>query len=1155
MERGIQEPEAVESLIEIANRDASAEFEVKLLAGRLVTRDISDRILSVIESLSEGEHKEEHRLTYTFTDGRRVHILEPANIHKVCVNQAFTGLPVTVERKTRYFDSATGRDMVDCPDILTRFTLRSEKPIKSDYSGDPNDPKAYIRVLHRKSYTVLGGEFRIDFSMVKSRQGTQTLREVLKNVPAYELEIEYIPRKEPRKPADVRQALIRVIEPILAAYLESPAILLQSEMQKYTQEFKYTGIRFYNIVPLERQHISKDRPYNILKGYTVTNKADGERSGLYVARDRRLLRVTNRSITWTGMVATDDSHAEDFMDGEYISGIRLFCIFDAFRYKNKNVVGLPLFTTDEEIKTNPSTSRLGCAHDFVKTLATDFRTVVPGFRVETKLFLAGDGVAMEEAIATLLDTEFEYETDGLVFTPRLGPVSPPSETKGKTWMRVYKWKPPHQNSIDFLLKFDSTTTEYDTVGNTLARRGTLYISRTPGEDIIYPCETMTGEYVPPRLPEDLQRIADMHDRVPSVFQPSTPRDPEAYRIWVPVNRAGMPYDLENKRVDDNTLVECSYDTAKGRWRIMRTRHDKTYEYRVEHRPQYGNDISVAENTWKLIHTPITEEMLKSVVSNPGDDTFEDEAYYVDQDGRESVTKNLRGFHNRIKEGQYMTYVIPGNTILEFAVGRGGDMYKWIKSRTSKVFGLDFSPNNFSLPRGGACVRYLNEKNRGTRNLPKVLFAEGDMTRLLEEQSSRYLKLVFGEEPATTPYLQEFKGVRHWDLAVCQFAIHYACESEDTFKVFIRNVVNHCKNIFFGTCLDGKSVYSILAGKSQYISRSGGRTFAQLEKKYTDDGSWKPEFGQRIDVTLETTEKAQTEYLVPFERIVELFGEAGFELLESKMFEDLYTSQSGISLDSSQQEYSFLHRTFAFRRTKEAISADAEEAAETEVVVDAEEKPSEAEEKPSEEKSTEEKPTEEKSTEEKPTEEKPTEASKKVPIRRKRIVKPTEAPPPPPEIIFFFSKEPTNKEFSNFYEVPFTIDGVEFKSAEHAFQGLKAKTFGDDVHFTKIVDAKSAQSAKSFGKKVEPFDAAEWDSKKENVMRAILKAKFTQNPTLRTLLLDTGDAILAEANPRDKYWGIGTSSTTTIAKNPDKWKGENKLGKLLMELRSELRAEA
>lgn len=1138
MERGILEPEAIEAMIDIANRDTSSEFEVKLLSGKIQTRDIADRLLRVIEDISVGHHTEEHRLTYSYPDSMRVNVRGPENIHKVCVSQSFKGIPADVERKTRYFESTSGRDMIDAPEVLTRFTLRSEKHIKKDFSGDVNEPKAHIRVLHRKSYMVEGGEFRIDFSAVKSRLfKKQYLRALLKNIPSYELEIEYIPRNPPRKPAEVRTALYNVIQPILAAYLGSSAILLQSEIQKYAQEFKFSGLRPYNIVSLNRAHISRNRPFNILKGYTVTNKADGDRAGLYVARDRKLLLVLRKGehIIWTGLTASSDKFVEDYYDGEYLEKKKLFCIFDTFRNRGKDVRQLPLFTTDEDIRTNPGSSRLGCARDFVKAINTDFITTVSGFRIETKLFLAGDGPAMEEAIQTMLDTEFEYPTDGLVFTPRSSPVAPPSEMKGSTWLRVYKWKPPHQNSIDFLLKFNSNETEYDAVAERMSRKATLYVSRSAGEDIVYPCETMTGEYTPPPVSNDLKRIADTASRIPSVFQPSAPRDTEAHQIWVPVNRKKVPYDLEENKVEDNTIVECAYDTDVGRWNVMRTRHDKTYEYRVLRRPQYGQDIWVADDIWTLIHVPITADMIRSIVSNPPDDTFDDDAYYKEESNRDSVTVDLRGFHNRVKESQYMKYVIPGNSIFEMAVGRAGDLQKWIKSKASKVFGIDTAAATmFNLPKGGACVRYLKEKAKGTINLPKVLFSEGDMTKLFEEQGSHYMNIVLGKEDATTPYLKEFGNIQYWDVMACQFAIHYACKDEETFKTFIQNVSNHCKSVFFGTCMDGMSVYSLLAGKDRYILRSSGRTFAQIDKKYDDEGEWKEEFGQEIEVTLESTDKPIMEYLVPFQKIVEMFEEAGFELLETKMFKDLYIAQSGISLDASKQEFTSLHRTFAFKRVGEIGKKKKEDVVEIEVP-EIEEEEVEKEEK-----------EEEKEEEEVKIVEK---TEKKVTLKKKKEEEPKES-----NILFFFSKEPENKEFSSFYDTVFKLDDVEYKSAEHAFQAIKAKTFGDEEHFKKILKAKSAQSAKSFGRKVEKFDDKIWNEKKEDVMRQILRAKFSQNPEIRKKLLDTGDKILAEANPRDNYWGIGTSSTTSIAKNPSKWKGENKLGKLLMELREELRAE-
>ena len=1138
MERALEKSRLlgdISEFITYANADKQAEFEAKVLAGRIQTRDVAERVLKAIRGIASDEPIRETRLTYTFDDSTRVHVIGAPNVHRVCSTESFAGIPVDVERKLRYFDSidrttetkTAGRDTIDVSDFFCRFTLKTEKHLRKDYSGPVNDPKASIRVIDRQSFTVPGNEFRIDFSMVKSKASQKDgLRVVLKNTPTYELEVEYTPRKEPRPFEEVRRTMFRILETLVGAYQETHHILPLSDLQRYAQEFKISGNTFYQPVTIERRHIVKDRPNNILKGYTVTNKADGERCGLYVTRDKRMIRVTpNGQVTFTGFTAIDEAHAEDFLDGEYLPEKNVFCIFDIYKYRGRTTKGLPLFTTDDDIRKNPMASRLGCARKFVMEMGTTF-AASPGevMRIETKVFLAGDDASMEESIQKIMTMEFEYKTDGLIFTPRLSPVAPPADTKGRTWRAVYKWKPPHQNSIDFLVRFEPAST-YDVNIKSMVRKGTLYVSRTPGEDIVYPCETMTGEYIPPKLPRDMQALlADSSTaRAPSVFQPSAPRNNDAYKINIPVNDRDIPVDAEGLKIEDNTIIECAYDLETGRWSVMRTRYDKTYEYRVLRRPQYGNDIYVADNIWTSIHVPISEDMLKSLYTTPIDDTFEDDMYYRDDETSRNRSM-VRSFHNRIKDTQYSKYVVPGNTLIEIAVGRGGDMHKWRHTKPSKVLGIDLSLSNLVMPRQGACTRYIIAKRSSSEYLPRALFAQGDMTKLFEEQESKYLNIVFGDEPATTPYLGEFKNIQKWDVVSCQFAIHYACETEEIFRVFAQNL-RHCKSVFFGTCLDGKAVYTLLAGKDRHAFRNNGRQFAEMTKGYTDEGEWKEEFGQKIDVLLESMVKPATEFLVPFARVQEILTEEGFEMIDSNSFADIYTSQTAITLDRSEQDFSFLYRTFAFRRVSDplvpkAVEPEPEAAPEAEAAPAAEKKPA--------------------------------------PVRRKKIKVPTGeelAPPPPPEILYFFSKEPENKEFSNFYETNFTLDGVEYKSAEHGFQAIKARTFGDEVNFGKILKAKSAQSAKSFGKKVSGFKDEVWTpEKKDGVMKAIVRAKFTQNLELRKKLLDSGDKILANADARDKFWGVGTSATTAIAKDPSKWKGENRLGKTLMDLRTELRAE-
>lgn len=1144
MEKALKDSRSLADLrefVEFANRNKDAEFEAKLLAGRIVIKNVAERIRKSIESFAGTSPTEEHRLTYGFDDNLRVSVLGVDNIMKVCNTKSFAKVPAIVERKTPYFQSEgpmragyKAIDKVDVPDYYARFTLRHEKFIRNDYAGPVDDRKARIRMIHRLSWVVPSDMFRIDFSMVKSGNGGDTLNNVLKMPVTYELEVEYLPNRDNPYPTDlVIQSMTSILERLIGAFQGSEFVLPESRIKQYAEEFSRSDARFYNLVTLERKNLTAGRVGNILSGYTVTNKADGERSGLYVTRDRHLIRVNDKGqVVWTGITVRDDSHAGDFVDGEYIVDKNLFCIFDIYRFRKNNVKGLPLMLSED---APLESSRLGCAKLFVQDIASEFVSQPAGkpFRVETKLFRGGDGIRMEEAIASLLATEFEYPTDGLIFTPRASPVAPAGELKGRVWTRVYKWKPPAQNTIDFLLRMEENKTVYDPELRQDVVKGILFVSSKPGNDIVYPCETLTGEYVAPQIPADLSRIMSSAQRVPAVFQPSAPRDPNAHVIHIPLNPRKVPLDAEGVRVDNDTIVECSFNTDTRKWTILRTRYDKTYEYRVLKKPQYGNDVTTADNVWTSIHAPITDDMLKSFVTRPIDDTYEDDLYYRDDvESGDRAMKDVAAFHNRIKEGLYRTNVQEGTTLLELGVGRAGDLHKWKKVKPSKVVGIEISETNLSMPRQGACARYLKEKRKEFDFLPKALFVQGDFTKPFEEQHNRYMDILFGREAAPTPYLREFENLTQFDNVSCQFVMTYACESEEMFKIFVGNVAKHCKSTFFGTIADGKSIYTLLAGKTKHVFRKNGTVFAEYAKKYDDSGAWTNEFGQQVELMMESLEKPQTEFLIPFDKVVELFGEAGFDLAVSELFTEPYERQNAITLSPAEQEFSFVNRTFVFKRRSAPPPAVEEPEAKEEVEL---EEPAPAE-------------------EEKKEEEAPGAPAAAPPKRRKRIVPKAEVAPPGEPPVFFFSKLPENKEFSNFFEVEFELDGVKFKSAEHAYQYAKAKTFGDEDIAAKILKAKSAQSAKAFGKKVANFLDATWDSKKDDVMLNVLRAKFRTNPDIRKKLLDTGDRVLAEADPRGKYWGIGTSADTSKAKDPSKWVGQNKLGKLLMDVRTELKKE-
>ena len=126
--------------------------------------------------------------------------------------------------------------------------------------------------------------------------------------------------------------------------------------------------------------------------------------------------------------------------------------------------------------------------------------------------------------------------------------------------------------------------------------------------------------------------------------------------------------------------------------------------------------------------------------------------------------------------------------------------------------------------------------------------------------------------------------------------------------------------------------------------------------------------------------------------------------------------------------------------------------------------------------------------------------------------------------------------SNFYPTKIWIDGMLYPSAEHAFQALKCARGEDRIA---ISVCRSAKEAKKAGRQVQM--RADWEDVKVDVMHRILSAKFSQNATLLAMLIDTSNEELIEGNCwGDTYWGVCQGE------------GQNALGKLLMQVREELK---
>lgn len=143
------------------------------------------------------------------------------------------------------------------------------------------------------------------------------------------------------------------------------------------------------------------------------------------------------------------------------------------------------------------------------------------------------------------------------------------------------------------------------------------------------------------------------------------------------------------------------------------------------------------------------------------------------------------------------------------------------------------------------------------------------------------------------------------------------------------------------------------------------------------------------------------------------------------------------------------------------------------------------------------------------------------------------------VVEFYSTADAYGDFSNFARFPISIGGATWPTTEHYFQAQK---FKDPAVQNKIRRANTPMIAARLGRDRSLPLRRDWDSVKVEVMRTALRAKFTQHPELRTLLLSTGTAKLVEHTSNDAYWGDGGDGS-----------GKNMLGRLLMKLRAELRS--
>jgi hypothetical protein len=690
---------------------------------------------------------------------------------------------------------------------------------------------------------------------------------------------------------------------------------------------------------------------NIRKNYTVTDKADGSRKILFINENGKIYLInTLMNIEFTGTLTEEDELFNTIIDGEHITHdkngeyINLFATFDIYYINNKNITGLP-FANLETAKVKEDDEEKQDEEKKTKSKKSDFRLVIlksvikklnplsvipkskPPINIVTKKFYANNIFA---GSATILNNVkeglFEYNTDGLIFTPantgvasnKVGFVAPNFKV---TWNESFKWKPPEFNTIDFLVKiqkndygaFKESYIHSDGINLTKSSQFQKYYTLIlhVGFDekkhgYINPCNDVLNDYIVKKLDYDSYKSTYK----PARFYPTNPSDETAGLCNIIGNLDESNnlkiFTEEGEEIEDNTIVEFKYDHSREsqwKWIPLRVRYDKTSELRSGGK-NFGNAYHVANSNWQSIHNPITNEIITSG-NHLKMDNNDDDVYY-NKVNTKSETRSLRDFHNLYVKNMLISKLSnSGSTLIDFACGKAGDLPKWINSNLAFVLGIDLNKDNIENRLDGACARYLNYAKKYT-TIPKAIFINGNSfinikngDAFATEKNKQIIKALFGEGAKNEVVLG--KGVYNnygiaqngFNISSIQFALHYMFENESILNEFLKNV-SQCTALdgyFIGTCYDGNKVFNLLSNveinNSISLMRNDKKIW-EVTKKYSnsfyeDDESC---IGYAIDVYQETINKTFREYLVNFTYLTRLLENYGFALLSKDEIKSL-----------------------------------------------------------------------------------------------------------------------------------------------------------------------------------------------------------------------------------------------------------------------------
>lgn len=246
------------------------------------------------------------------------------------------------------------------------------------------------------------------------------------------------------------------------------------------------------------------------------------------------------------------------------------------------------------------------------------------------------------------------------------------------------------------------------------------------------------------------------------------------------------------------------------------------------------------------------------------------AHYRHAPPRCSALQNVHTYNNYVKAALIQAFLKPNGQVLDMPCGRGGDLKKYRENKAGFYYGVDLVPER---------IEEAKTRHKTTRCMYGAVFDVGDFTQPLSLETK-------------------------YDFISCQFALHYAWDTEEHALQVIKNASEHIRSngVFVLTFPDwdfivgrlqamheqpdsynytrttDETITYRIGGPRHYLEFSSTLVFAEFVEHLTTHP-----YGQKYIYFQEGAINGLPEYLVHPRAFKEMCHDHGFIRLHEKNF--------------------------------------------------------------------------------------------------------------------------------------------------------------------------------------------------------------------------------------------------------------------------------